>query len=137
MDKQGQSNQLEDLIVSSAQHGKVQGNGQMDTVDEPLSGNHAAIANNSESDRRDEQTRRPPSPATLALMCDEQDSISMATGDLSVLFPLQPAAAACSGNRTLKSCQDVTDLYAEQERIVLKKFRNFLSSLIDCGSIKG
>ncbi|KAH7845692.1 hypothetical protein Vadar_004946 [Vaccinium darrowii] len=137
MDKQGQSNQLEDSIFSSAQHGKVQGNGQMDTVDEPLSGNHAAIANNSESDRRDEQTRRPPSPATLALMCDEQDSISMATGDLSVLFPLQPAAAACIGNRTLKSCQDVTDLYAEQERIVLKKFRNFLSSLIDCGSIKG
>ncbi|KAL7164434.1 hypothetical protein ACSBR2_040365 [Camellia fascicularis] len=133
MDKQVERDQLEDSAVSSAHQGKIEGIVQTAIPDDRLSGNQADIADDSISDGSDAQTRRPLSPATIALMCDEQDAMFMAVGS-------PDAAASCSGNTTLKSSHGqgfITELYAEQERIVLMKFWKFLNRLITCGSIKG
>ncbi|KAL2533170.1 Protein tesmin/TSO1-like CXC 5 [Abeliophyllum distichum] len=70
------------------------------------------------------------SPSTLALMCDEQDTI------------FTPAASpnGLSGHNSvstqLLNRQDLTETYAEQERIVLTKFRDCLNRLITLGEIK-
>ncbi|XP_028115699.1 protein tesmin/TSO1-like CXC 5 isoform X1 [Camellia sinensis] len=132
MDKQVERDQLEDSAVSSAHQGKIEGIVQTAIPDDRLSGNQADIADDSISDGSDAQTRRPLSPATIALMCDEQDAMFMAVGS-------PDAAASCSGNTTLKSSHGqgfITELYAEQERLVLMKFWKFLNRLITCGSIK-
>ncbi|KAF5940233.1 hypothetical protein HYC85_021400 [Camellia sinensis] len=130
MDKKG--DQLESSLVSSDQekHSKVEDNVQTSIPDDCLSGDQVDTAGNSGSDGSDAQTGRPPSPSTLALMCDEQDTMVMATGS--------PDAAASNGSLTNQSSQGqiFTELYAEQERIVLTKFWNFLNRLISCGSIK-
>ena len=71
---------------------------------------------------------RPTSPGTLALMCDEQDEMFLANG------------GACNGqNMILKSSNSVrcTDVYGEQERLVLTRFWDVLCGLITRGSIKG
>ncbi|KAI8009996.1 Protein tesmin/TSO1-like CXC 5 [Camellia lanceoleosa] len=133
MDKQLERDQLEDSVVSSAQQGKIEGLVQTAIPDDRLSGNQADIADDSILDGSDAQTRRSLSPATIALMCDEQDAMFMAVGS-------PDAAASCSGNTTLKSSHRqgfITELYAEQERMVLMKFWKFLNRLITCGSIKG
>jgi hypothetical protein len=64
--------------------------------------------------------KRPLSPGTLALMCDEQDTMFDA-----------PADVASTGVGT-----GVTETYTEQERIVLTKFRDCLNKLITLGDFK-
>ncbi|RRT65461.1 hypothetical protein BHM03_00024425 [Ensete ventricosum] len=64
------------------------------------------------------------SPGTLALMCDEQDTIFMtsrATG-----------TAPRSSND-----QSMSEVYAEQERCVLMEFRDYLHKLVTYGRMKG
>ncbi|KAL6985414.1 hypothetical protein U1Q18_018789 [Sarracenia purpurea var. burkii] len=134
MDKQ-EGDQPECSVVSSSQEknsSKVEDNLQISIPDDCLSENHVGQGNDSGSDGTDAQTSRPLSPETLALMCDEQDAMPMTSGSSN-------AAANCNGNMTNKSSQAkiFTELYAEQERIILTKFWNFLSRIITCGSIKG
>lgn len=84
--------------------------------------------NDSGSDGSDSAKGRPMSPDTLALMCDEEDTMFM-TG-------ASPSAAS-NAPPTLPCGQGAAEIYAEQERVVLSKFRDSLQMLISLGEIKG
>ncbi|KAK7319982.1 hypothetical protein RJT34_04711 [Clitoria ternatea] len=84
---------------------------------------------NSCSDGADVPKGRPMSPGTLALMCDEQDTMFMTTAS-----PVGSMAHACKSLRPPYG-QGMTEVYAEQERIVLTKFRDFLNRVITMGEI--
>ncbi|CAA0840425.1 Protein tesmin/TSO1-like CXC 5 [Striga hermonthica] len=79
------------------------------------------------SDGADASKGRPMSPSTLALMCDEDDTMFT-------------SAASSSGlvvdNHVSSQLREETEAYAEQERIVLTKFRDCLNRLITLGEIK-
>lgn len=85
----------------------------------------------SSSDGADVPKGRPMSPETLALLCDEQDTMFMATAS--------PNGMGHGGNTSsqVPYGQGMTEVYAEQERIVLSKFRDCLTRLIALGEIKG
>lgn len=85
----------------------------------------------SSSDSADVPKGRPMSPGTLALMCDEQDAMFMASAS--------PDRLTGHGNTSsqLRYGQGMTEVYAEQERIVLTKLRDYLNRLIACGEEKG
>ncbi|KAB5552628.1 hypothetical protein DKX38_009939 [Salix brachista] len=59
---------------------------------------------------------RPMSPGTLALMCDEQDTIFMAAASPNGLM-----GYGCNSSSQLPCGQGMTEAHAEQERIVLTK----------------
>ncbi|KAJ9167829.1 hypothetical protein P3X46_019422 [Hevea brasiliensis] len=85
----------------------------------------------SSSDGADMPKGRPMSPGTLALMCDEQDTMFMAAASPNGL-----TGHGCSATSQLPCGQGMADIYAEQERIVLTKFRDCLNRLITFGEIK-
>ncbi|KAK9274354.1 hypothetical protein L1049_019168 [Liquidambar formosana] len=112
---------------------KNEGDIHIDVPDDCLSGNQAdrARTDDSGSDGGDVQNGRPMSPGTLALMCDEQDTMFMAAGS--------PNGVSGHGqNTTLKSSygHGFSEVYAEQERLVLTRFWNFLNRLITRGCIR-
>ncbi|XP_030529983.1 protein tesmin/TSO1-like CXC 5 isoform X1 [Rhodamnia argentea] len=74
---------------------------------------------------------RPMSPGTLALMCDEQDTMFMAAASPSGLM-----GHDCNSSSQVSHGQGITEVYAEQERIVLAKVRDCLNKLITFGEIK-
>ncbi|KAF3498190.1 hypothetical protein DY000_02054507 [Brassica cretica] len=82
-----------------------------------------------DGNQADGSNGRPLSPATLALMCDEQDSLFMV------------AAAEPSGSVDTGGCgtnpQGQSETYAEKERLVLTKFRDCLTRLISYADFKG
>ncbi|KAL3623821.1 hypothetical protein CASFOL_032637 [Castilleja foliolosa] len=82
------------------------------------------------SDGVDVSKGRPMSPSTLALMCDEQDTMFTSTASSSGL--------TVDNNNVSERREEegVTETYAEQERIVLTKFRDCLNRLITEGEIK-
>ncbi|CAH2077631.1 unnamed protein product [Thlaspi arvense] len=86
------------------------------------------VPEDSNSDGADASKGKPLSPATLALMCDEQDTIFMV------------ASATPNGSVDPGGCgtnsQGQSEIYAEQERVVLTKFRDCLSRLISYAEIK-
>ncbi|KAJ1396406.1 Tesmin/TSO1-like CXC domain [Sesbania bispinosa] len=76
---------------------------------------------------------RPLSPETLALMCNEQDEMIFGDGSAN--------GVACNStyqNMIQKSANsdECTDVYGEQERLVLTKFWDVLRGLVTLGSIK-
>ncbi|XP_004291193.1 PREDICTED: protein tesmin/TSO1-like CXC 6 [Fragaria vesca subsp. vesca] len=83
------------------------------------------------SDGGDAQNSRPMSPGTLALMCDEQDKMFMAAEPPNGI-------TTNSQSTTQNPSQEIgcTEVYEEQERVVLSGFRDFLNLLITRGSIK-
>ncbi|KAK8553525.1 hypothetical protein V6N13_062327 [Hibiscus sabdariffa] len=83
------------------------------------------------ADENDVQNGRPLSPGTRALMCDEEDTMFIEAKSPNLL-------TNHSQNITQKSSNghECTEVYAEQERLVLTMFRDFLNKLITCGSIK-
>ncbi|CAL9135126.1 unnamed protein product [Musa textilis] len=99
---------------------------QKASADEHSSGNPAEKTSmeESESDCGDGQKGgRPMSPGTLALLCDEQDTVfmtSQATG----------TAPRSSNN------YNTSEVYAEQERCVLTEFRDYLLKLVTYGRMK-
>ena len=86
---------------------------------------------NSSSDGADVPKGRPMSPGTLALMCDEQDTFMTAAS------PMGTMAHGCNTSSQFPYGQGMTEVYAEQERIVLTKFRDFLNRVITMGEING
>ncbi|XP_078431840.1 protein tesmin/TSO1-like CXC 5 [Wolffia australiana] len=68
---------------------------------------------------------RPMSPGTLALMCDEQDSMFMSSSSQN------PAVFS-----RLHSGQSMPEIYVEQERCILTEFRDYLRNLVTYGKIK-
>ena len=87
---------------------------------------------NSSLDGVDVLKGRPMSPGTLALMCDEQDTMFMTAAS-----PIGQIAHACNTSSQTPYGQGMTEVYAEQERIVLTKFRDFLNRVITMGEING
>ncbi|URE09439.1 tesmin TSO1-like CXC, partial [Musa troglodytarum] len=76
------------------------------------------------SDCRDGQKGgRPMSPGTLALLCDEQDTIFM------------PSQATNTVSRSFNN-QSISEVYVEQERCVLMEFRDYLLKLVTYGQMK-
>ncbi|CAH8262823.1 unnamed protein product [Arabidopsis lyrata] len=88
-------------------------------------GEKAASGNQAEKSGPDGSKGRSLSPETLALMCDERDTMLMvaASPNCSVEPPSQ-----------LPNGQD--QVYAEQEKVVLTKFRDCLNRIISCGEVK-
>ncbi|KAA8525282.1 hypothetical protein F0562_007137 [Nyssa sinensis] len=132
MDRQAEVDQIETSVVSSTQESK--GSEKEHDVEDQLSGNQADRFQMDDcgSDGGEVQNDMAMSPGTRALMCDEQDTEFMAAGSPT-------GVAGCSQDTTLKSSSYVkglTEVYAEQERLVLTKFWSFLNRLITSGSIK-
>lgn len=86
----------------------------------------------SSSDGGDVPKGRPMSPGTLALMCDEQDTLFVRAPS-----PNGSMAHACNTSSQSACGQGVTEVHAEQERIVLTQFRDFLNRVITMGEING
>ncbi|CAL9122084.1 unnamed protein product [Musa textilis] len=63
------------------------------------------------------------SPGTLALLCDEQDTIFM------------PSQATNTVSRSFNN-QSISEVYVEQERCVLMEFRDYLLKLVTYGQMK-
>lgn len=123
--------QTETSLASSAQDQPQGNNDAADMEMVATDGNQAdkSGAEESNSDGADASKGNPLSPATLALMCDEQDTIFM------VAAPSPNGAVDPGGRRT--NSQGQSEIYAEQERLVLTKFRDCLSRLISYAEIKG
>ncbi|RZC50309.1 hypothetical protein C5167_018737 [Papaver somniferum] len=104
---------------------------QKPLADDHLRENQAdkVIPDDSGLDGIDLQKERPMSPATLALMCDEKDAMFIAQAS--------PGGAGLQGcNKPVPYGQDMSEVYAEQERLVLTGFRDCLRRIITCGRIK-
>ncbi|KAK4415455.1 protein tesmin/TSO1-like CXC 5 [Sesamum alatum] len=82
------------------------------------------------SDGADVLKGRPMSPSTLALMCDEQDTVFTTAASPNRLEVHNNVSSQ------LPLEQGMTEAYEEQERIVLTKFRDCLNRLITLGEIK-
>ncbi|KAL4284506.1 hypothetical protein GQ457_16G003560 [Hibiscus cannabinus] len=78
----------------------------------------------SSSDCADTPKQKPMSPGTLALMCDEEDTMFVEAPSNGIM-----------GHSCNTSSQKM-EIYAEQERIVLTKFRDCLNRLITFGEVK-
>ncbi|XP_042411617.1 protein tesmin/TSO1-like CXC 5 [Zingiber officinale] len=70
-----------------------------------------------------EERGRAMSPGTLALMCDEQDMIFV-------------ASQTTATDPRLSSNQSTSEAYAEQERVILIEFREYLHKLVNHGRRK-
>lgn len=106
-------NQTETSLASSAQD-----NNNGTEVEKAVSGNEAG-ADESNSDGSKGKSL---SPETLALMCDEQDTMLM---------------VAASSNCSVEPPNGQDQGYAEQEKIVLTKFRDCLNRIISYAELKG
>jgi hypothetical protein len=129
--------QRETLLASSTQE-RLQSHKESDAdkivANDCSSANHADKVgpDDSSSDGADMPKGRPMSPGTLELMCDEQDTMLMAAASPSGLM-----GHGCNTSSQLPCGQGMAEAHAEQERIVLMKFRDCLNRLITFGEIKG
>ena len=103
---------------------------QKAVADESLSGIQTEKPGQDESGS-DGSKGRPMSPGTLALMCDEQDTVFIDSGSNI----LRDHGSDTYGH--LPNGQVITETYAEQEKIVLTTFRDCLNKLITLGELKG
>ncbi|XP_012076723.1 protein tesmin/TSO1-like CXC 5 isoform X3 [Jatropha curcas] len=128
--------QTETSLASSTQE-RLQSQKEADA--EKINAYDCSIANQadkvgpdgSSSDGADVPKGRPMSPGTLALMCDEQDTMFMTAAS-----PNRLTGHGCSFTSQLPCGQGMTEIYAEQERIVLSKFRDCLNRIIMFGELK-
>ncbi|CAL9049561.1 unnamed protein product [Musa banksii] len=85
---------------------------------------HKMDAEVHKSDCEDEhKAQRPMSPGTLALMCDEQDTMFMTSQNASTTL-------------TYRCDQNISEVCAEQERCVLMQFRDYLRKIVTHGRMK-
>ncbi|KAL6509651.1 hypothetical protein OROGR_022961 [Orobanche gracilis] len=131
-DSRTSSTSVATAAIADESQSQKQSEAQKDQADY-LSSEHQAekvTPEESCSDGADASKGRPMSPGTLALMCDEQDTMF---------------AAACSPSRLevqnnvsaqLPLEHRTNEAYEEQERIILTKFRDCLNRLITLGEIK-
>ncbi|XP_010438363.1 PREDICTED: protein tesmin/TSO1-like CXC 5 [Camelina sativa] len=122
--------QTDTSLASSAQDHSQENKDAADVEMVAADGNQADKSgpDDSNSDGADASKAKPLSPATLALMCDEQDTIFMVS------------AAPPNGSVDPRGCgtnsQSQSEIYAEQEKVVLTKFRDCLSRLISYAELK-
>ncbi|XP_049345438.1 protein tesmin/TSO1-like CXC 5 isoform X1 [Solanum verrucosum] len=84
-------------------------------------------------DGADVSAERPISPGTLALMCDEQDTIFTT----AAAPPNDLTSLSNNTSFQLPHGQGMAEIYPELERIVLAQTRDCLKKLITLGEIKG
>ncbi|XP_057494148.1 protein tesmin/TSO1-like CXC 5 [Actinidia eriantha] len=130
--------QAEDRVESSAApsaQDRVQIPKESETekavVEDCSSGNNAEKISPCEFNSDGADVSIPMSPGTLALMCDEQDAMFMAGSSPKGLM-----GNGCNTSSQLPHGQGVSEVYAEQERVVLTKLRDCLNRLITLGEIK-
>lgn len=116
--------QKETSLASSVQD-QGQSNNKGTEVEKAANGNQADKTGPDDSSA-DGSKRRSLSPETMSLMCDEQDTMLMVAA--SPNFSVEPTSQLPNG-------QD--QVYAEQEKVVLTKFRDCLNRIITCGEFKG
>ncbi|CAK9155174.1 unnamed protein product [Ilex paraguariensis] len=126
-------NRRKTSFVSSTQdrlEGQKVSNVEEAVTDDCSSGNQAEKIGFDESstDGVDVSKGRPMSPGTLALMCDEQDTMFSSAAS--------PNGLMGHGSFQLPDAQGMTEAYPEQERVVLTKIRDCLNRLITLGEIK-
>lgn len=80
----------------------------------------------------DAPAQRPMSPGTLALMCDEKDTMFLAAASPDGLM-----GGGDNPSVQLTNGKGMTEIYREQERLVLTALRDCLNRLITVGEIKG
>ncbi|XWS26832.1 hypothetical protein CRYUN_Cryun26dG0063900 [Craigia yunnanensis] len=134
--QKGAEDQTETSLASSTQdmlQSQKDSDAEKTMADDCSSANQAGKAGpeDSSSDGADMPKGRPMSPGTLALMCDEQDTMFMAAASNGIMDH------GCSTSSELPYGKGITEIYAEQERVVLTKFRDCLNRLITFGEIKG
>ncbi|KAF8407068.1 hypothetical protein HHK36_006193 [Tetracentron sinense] len=132
----GREDQMENSLASSIQDredSKKEPDFQKAVADDCLSGNQADEigTNDSGLDGSDLSKGRPISPGTLALMCNEQNTMFMASAS-----PNGVVGHACNTSLQLPHGQGMTEVYAEQEKFILTKFRDCLQKLITRGEMK-
>jgi hypothetical protein len=125
-----------DTFLASSTQERLQSQKEIDAdkivSNDCSSANHEGGLDDSSLDGVDMPKGRPMSPGTMALMCDEQDTIFMAAASPNGLM-----GHGCDSSSQLPCGQGMTEAHAEQERIVLTKFRDCLNRLITFGEIKG
>ncbi|XP_054821310.1 protein tesmin/TSO1-like CXC 5 [Prosopis cineraria] len=136
LDKQRIEDQTETALASSTQQqllSQVETDVEKTMADDCLSANQTdkIDPDYSSSDGADVSKGRPMSPGTLALMCDERDAMFMTAPSPNSLMMTHD----CSASSQSACGQGMTEVHAEQERIVLTKFRDFLNRVITMGEI--
>ncbi|XP_010416287.1 PREDICTED: protein tesmin/TSO1-like CXC 6 [Camelina sativa] len=111
--------------VSSSVQDQGQGNNKGTEIEIAATGNQAEKSGPEDSSS-DGSKGRSLSPDTLALMCDERDTMLMVAA--SPKGSVEPTSQLPNGG------QD--QFYAEQEKVVLTKFRDCLNQIISCGELK-
>ncbi|KAL9681520.1 hypothetical protein QQ045_013305 [Rhodiola kirilowii] len=125
------------LLTAESNQDKVQKHNE-EVAEKATTGDNSSTikSNNDESDCFDpngvDNLKKPLSPGTLALMCDEQDTLFMAN---TTPNRMTSGRGGNSGS-PLFSKSETTEVYAEQERVVLTKLRDTLNRLIYFGEIK-
>ncbi|XP_024967964.1 protein tesmin/TSO1-like CXC 5 [Cynara cardunculus var. scolymus] len=121
---------------ASALKDRIQSQKEPDTekvvADEPSGGAQTdkMSPDESSSDGADASKGRPMSPGTLALMCDEQDTVFTTSTSNGL------GADGADAPSHLPNGQVVTETYAVQEKMVLTAFRDCLNRLITFGELK-
>ncbi|XP_018845547.2 protein tesmin/TSO1-like CXC 5 isoform X3 [Juglans regia] len=134
MDGQTERGNIETFVGLSTQESKEgrKGHGSQNTTpDGSFSRNQVdrVGSNDSGSDGVDMDNGGPISPGTLALMCDEQDFMAVGSPERVV--------SHCENiNQKSLDGHGFTELFAEQERLVLTRLWDFLNRLITRGSIR-
>ncbi|KAF9615859.1 hypothetical protein IFM89_026747 [Coptis chinensis] len=134
VETQKEQDQTEGSFPSSSQDREKEPDLSKSLVEDRSSGSQVdkMVTDDSGSDGSDVPKGIPMSPGTLALMCDEHDSMFMAAAS--------PKGTLGHGSKTpphLPYGQGKADIYAEQERLILTGFRDYLRRLVTCGTIKG
>lgn len=136
MDRKTDRKNIEISTALSTQESEVVENGH--GSQKAIPGNHLSKnqvdrdgSTGSGSDGVDMDNGRPMSPGTLALMCDERDLMFTEAGS--------PNGLVGHGQNTSQKSSNGhgSEVYAEQERLVLARLRDFLNRIIACGSIRG
>ncbi|MCL7033823.1 hypothetical protein MKW94_002104, partial [Papaver nudicaule] len=133
IEKKAESQADESIAAPSSRQSMSVEAGSVEILADPSNGNLAekTCTDDPRSDGSDLPNGRPMSPGTLALMCDEQDTMFMAAASPN-------GRLGNGGNTPLPSGYgpETTGLYAEQERRVLTAFRDSLQHLVQRGTIK-
>lgn len=116
---------LKDETETSSAQDQGQDGNKGTEVEKAASGNQADRSGPEDSNS-DGSKGRSLSPETLALMCDEEDTMLMVT-----------ASPNCSVEPTSQLQNGQDQAYAEQEKVVLTRFRDCLNRIISYGELKG
>ncbi|GAV90265.1 CXC domain-containing protein [Cephalotus follicularis] len=134
MYRQTEGDLIETSVASSIRErddSKKGDDAQISVPGDHLSGNQADRSSEFGLNEGGVQNGIPLSPGTRALMCDEEDMMFMVTGS-----PIGVAGHCQNKTLKLSNGHDCTEVYAEQEKLVLTRFRDYLNRLINSASIK-